>query len=93
MSETKKTTRTLIGRVISNKMQKTINVLIVRKVPHPKYKKYVTRRSKIFAHDEQGVCQEGDLVMIEECRPLSKNKSWMLVNVLEKAAEKVEVKL
>jgi small subunit ribosomal protein S17 len=92
-NEHAKTTRTLVGRVVSNKMQKTINVLIERKVPHPKYGKYITRRSKIFAHDENNTCQIGDLVMIKECRRLSKNKSWMLVNVLEKAAQKTEVNL
>ncbi len=93
MSAQTKTRRTLIGRVISTKMQKTVNVLVERKVPHPKYGKYVKRRSKIFAHDEANSCQIGDLVMIEECRRLSKNKSWTLVNVLEKAAQETEVKV
>lgn len=87
MSETTSNTRTITGRVVSNKMQKTIVVLIERKVAHPKYGKYVTRRSKRFAHDEEGICQEGDLVSIKESRPLSKNKSWVLVKVLEKAAQ------
>ena len=87
MSEaTSKTVRTLTGKVISNKMNKTINVLIERKVAHPKYGKYVVRRSKIFAHDENNICQIGDQVLIQECRPLSRHKSWMLVQVLEKTA-------
>lgn len=87
MSEVKKTARTLIGRVVSNKMKKTINVLIERKVKHPRYGKYVGRRSKIFAHDESNICHIGDMVMIQECRPLSKNKSWILIKVLDKSVE------
>jgi len=87
MNDKTQTRRTLIGRVISNKMQKTINVLIERKVAHPRYGKYVTRRTKIFAHDENNVCQMGDTVMIEEFRPLSKHKNWVLVKVLEKAEQ------
>lgn len=87
MSEIEKTKRTLTGRVVSNKMKKTINVLIERKVPHPRYGKYITRRSKIFAHDENNICQEGDWVVIREGRPLSKNKSWVLVEVLRKAEQ------
>lgn len=85
MSEENKLTRALIGRVVSNKMDKTIVVLIERKVAHPRYGKYVKKRTKIFAHDEQNVCQIGDKVVINETRPLSKNKSWMLAQVLEKA--------
>jgi len=88
MSEQSSTNnRTLIGKVVSNKMQKTIVVLVERKVPHPKYGKYVTRRSKRFAHDEASVCHEGDIVMIKEGRPLSKNKNWVLVKVLEKSSQ------
>lgn len=82
-----KKTRTLVGRVISNKMQKTINVLVVYKVRHPKYGKYINRRIKKLAHDESNSCQIGDLVIIAECRPLSRHKNWRLVEVLEKAAE------
>lgn len=85
MTEETKVSRNLIGRVISNKMQKSITVLIERKVPHPRYGKYVKRTTKLHAHDETGVCNEGDLVAIEQCRPLSKTKSWRLVKVLEKA--------
>jgi small subunit ribosomal protein S17 len=86
MSEQTKTTRTLTGRVVSNKMDKTITVEVDRQVAHPLYQKIVRRRSKLHAHDEQNECTEGDLVMIEECRPLSKTKSWRLVKVVEKAA-------
>ncbi len=83
--EVNSSSRTITGRVVSNKMQKTIVVLVERKVPHPKYGKYVKRTSKRFAHDEESVCREGDLVMIRETRPLSKNKNFELVKVLEKA--------
>ncbi len=89
MSEQIKETRIITGRVVSNKMNKTINVLVERKVKHPKYGKYLTRRAKIFAHDENNVCQIGDLVVIQEGRPLSKNKSWTLVKVLETSGQKV----
>jgi len=78
-------TRTLTGRVVSNKMDKTITVNVERQVQHPLYKKIIRRRTKLHAHDEQNECGEGDLVMIEECRPLSRTKSWRLVKVLEKA--------
>ncbi len=79
--------RTIIGRVVSNKMQKTIVVSVERKVPHPKYGKYVKRNSKRFAHDEENVCRIGDLVLIKETRPLSKNKNFELVKVLEKTLQ------
>jgi small subunit ribosomal protein S17 len=65
-------------------MDKTITVLVVRQVKHPLYKKYIRRSTKVHAHDEQNECREGDKVMIEECRPLSKNKSWRLVKVLDR---------
>lgn len=80
-----KNARTLIGRVISNKMLKTINVSIERKVKHPKYGKYLKRTSKILAHDPENQCQEGDTVIIQEGRPISKRKSWLLVQVLVKS--------
>ena len=83
--EAAKAARALNGRVISNKMDKTITVLVERRVQHPVYGKFVTRRTKLKAHDENRVCQEGDLVQIEECRRLSKTKAWRLVKVLEKA--------
>jgi small subunit ribosomal protein S17 len=80
------TARTLTGRVLSNKMDKTITVIVERQVAHPLYKKIVRRRTKLHAHDEQNECAEGDLVMIEECRPLSRTKAWRLVKVVERAA-------
>lgn len=79
--------QTLIGRVVSNKMQKTIVVLVERKVPHPKYGKYVKRNGKRFAHDEENICREGDLVMIKETRPLSKKKNYELVKVIQKSLQ------
>ena len=88
MSEkTEKTARALSGRVISNKMNKTITVLVERRVQLPLYGKYVTRRTKLHAHDETNECKEGDVVMIEACRPLSRSKSWRLVRVIERARE------
>jgi len=77
--------RTLAGRVISDKMQKTITVLIERKVKHPLYKKYVKRSTKLHAHDENDECRVGDKVSIEQCRPLSKNKAWRLHRIIERA--------
>lgn len=85
MTEQNKLTRTLTGRVISDKMNKTITVLVERKVPHPVYGKYVRRSTKIHAHDEKNESKQGDKVMIEECRPLAKTKTWRLVKVVEKA--------
>lgn len=85
MSEKTKTIRNLRGKVISNKMDKTVVVLVVRKVKHPVYGKYIKRSSKIHAHDEGNICQEGDTVMIAECRPISRTKRWRVVEVIEKA--------
>jgi len=82
---TEKKVRTLTGRVVSNKMDKTITVLIERKVKHPKYGKFIKRSTKLHVHDENNQCQEGDVVMIKECRPLSKTKSWQLHKVIEQA--------
>ena len=87
MTEQVKTTRTMSGRVVSDKMDKTITVLIERRVPHPVYGKYVRRSTKIHAHDQNNECKEGDTVVIEPCRPLAKTKSWRLVKILEKAKE------
>ncbi len=87
MTEAKKTPRSLSGRVVSNKMHKTVTVLIERKIRHPLYHKYIRRRTKLHAHDENNEGGQGDLVLIQECRPLSKTKSWRLVKVLEKAPE------
>jgi small subunit ribosomal protein S17 len=78
--------RTLTGRVVSNKMDKTVAVAIERLVRHDKYGKYVRRTTKLLAHDEQNECKEGDLVDITPCRPLSRRKSWKLKRVVERAA-------
>ena len=83
-SQVAKRTRTFQGSVLSAKMDKTITVLVVRQVKHALYKKYIRRSTKVHAHDEQNECREGDKVIIEECRPLSKNKSWRLVKVLDR---------
>ncbi|MDP1707716.1 MAG: 30S ribosomal protein S17 [Gammaproteobacteria bacterium] len=80
-----KASRTVTGRVVSNKMDKSITLLVERTVQHPMYGKYIRRTTKLLAHDEINECMEGDLVAVEQCRPLSKNKSWRLVKVLEKA--------
>ena len=77
--------RTLTGRVVSNKMQKTIAVEIERLVKHPQYGKFVRRTTKLLAHDESGASKEGDLVTITPCRPMSRHKSWRLLEVVEKA--------
>jgi len=78
--------RTLTGKVVSNKMDKSVTVLIERRVKHPVYGKYITRSTKLHAHDENNVCKEGDIVTIAECRPISKTKAWALVEVVEAAA-------
>ena len=83
-SEEKKI-RTVTGRVISNKMDKSVSVSVERTVKHPLYGKYLRRSTKYMAHDEENACNEGDLVMIAECRPYSKNKSWRLVEIVGRA--------
>jgi len=85
MTEQNTTQRTLTGKVISNKMDKSITVLIERRVQHPVYGKFIRRSTKLHAHDENNVCKEGDVVTIAECRPLSKTKAWTLVEVIESA--------
>lgn len=77
--------KTRLGKVVSNKMEKTITVSIERKVPHPVYKKYFKKTTKLMAHDEKNECNIGDVVKIMETRPLSKIKRWRLVEVVEKA--------
>jgi small subunit ribosomal protein S17 len=77
--------RTVQGRVVSNKMDKTITVVVERFVKHPIYGKFIKRSTKLHAHDESNVCNQGDVVTVRECRPLSKNKNWTLVDVVEKA--------
>lgn len=84
MSETPNK-RTLTGRVVGNKMQKTVTVLVERRVRHPLYGKTITRSKKYHAHDEKGEYHEGDTVVIEECRPLARTKSWRVVRLLDKA--------
>jgi small subunit ribosomal protein S17 len=83
MSENVTKLRTITGRVVSNKMDKTITVLVERVVKHPVYGKYIKRSTKMMAHDEQNICQEGDIVAITSCRPMSKHKTFKLVSVLE----------
>ncbi len=75
--------RTVIGTVVSNKMDKTAVVMVMRKIRHPKYGKYIKRKTKLFAHDENNTCKEGDTVLIKQSRPLSKKKHWVLVEVIE----------
>lgn len=77
--------KTKVGLVVSNKMDKSVTVSIERYSMHEKYKKYITQKKKFMAHDEKNECNIGDKVEIRECRPLSKNKSWRVVKVLEKA--------
>jgi small subunit ribosomal protein S17 len=83
MSE--QTVRTVVGKVVSNKMDKTITVLVERRVKHSVYGKYITRSSKLHAHDADNSCNIGDTVTISESRPLSKTKSWMLQDINERA--------
>jgi len=78
--------RTITGRVVSNKMDKTVTVLVERLVKHPVYGKYIKRSTKLFAHDENNVCNEGDMVAISPCRPYSKKKTFMMVEVLNNKA-------
>jgi small subunit ribosomal protein S17 len=87
MAAAEKRTRTVTGKVVSNRMDKTITVLIERRVKHPVYGKYITRSSRVHAHDENNECRIGDLVTVAESRPLSRTKTWKLVQVVEQAAE------
>ena len=75
--------RAVRGSVISARMDKSITVLVVRQFKHPLYKKYIRRSTRLHAHDESNICKEGDTVLIEECRPISKTKSWRVIGVLE----------
>ena len=85
MSEEKKS-RTIVGLVVSDKMDKTVSVAIERRVKHATYGKYIRRTTKVMAHDENNECKAGDRVAISESRPVSKNKSWRVVDVVERAA-------
>lgn len=82
MSNSESTARTVVGKVVSDKMQKTIVVLVERTVKHPKYGKILRRTTKLHAHDENQVCKIGNTVKIRESRPISKKKSWELVEVI-----------
>ena len=86
MSETSKTRKTRQGAVISNAMDKSVVVLVERKVRHKLYGKFIRRRVKYMAHDAANACSVGDIVLIEECRPLSKNKRWRVLNIVQRAA-------
>jgi len=86
MNTSEKRANTLEGRVVSDKMQKTITVLIERQVQHGMYNKFIRRSTKVHAHDAEGECREGDLVRIAECAPLSKTKNWQVVEILERVA-------
>src|SRR5262245_29857142 len=84
-----KTVRRTIGRVVSNKMKKSVTVSVERLVRHPVYGKIIRRTTKIMAHDEDGTCRQGDTVAIVECRPISKRKAWRVVEILERAPQDV----
>ena len=84
--EQAKTQRTVIGRVVSDKMDKTVSVAIDRLIKHPMYGKYIRRTTKVLAHDANNECKSGDRVAIAECKPVSKNKAWAVVNVVERSA-------
>jgi small subunit ribosomal protein S17 len=87
MSESTEQLRTVEGRVVSNKMNKTVTILVERQVKHPLYGKYIRRSTKLHAHDEENACNEGDVVRVTECRPLSKTKNWRVVEVITRAAK------
>jgi small subunit ribosomal protein S17 len=84
-TKTTATTRRTVGRVVSNKMNKSVTVSVERLIKHPVYGKFIRRTTKIMAHDEEQTCREGDTVAIVECRPISKRKAWKVVEVLERA--------
>lgn len=87
MSGAEKRTRVVTGKVVSNRMDKTITVLLERRVKHPVYGKYITRSSRIHAHDENNQCSIGDTVTVAESRPISKSKSWKLLEVVSSATQ------
>mgnify|MGYP002622936330 CR=1 FL=1 len=87
MSDNATQLRTVEGRVVSNKMNKTVTVLVERQVKHALYGKYIRRSTKLHAHDEDNACREGDVVRVAECRPLSKTKNWRVVEVVTRAGE------
>lgn len=85
MSSEDRKQRSVIGRVVSNKMDKTVTVSLERLVKHPLYGKYIRRSSKVHAHDPENSCSEGDTVRIEQTRPISKTKAWQVIEVVERA--------
>ena len=87
MNDTQKKLHTVEGRVVSNKMDKTITVLVERQVKHALYGKYIRRSTKLHAHDADNSCNEGDIVRVAECAPMSKTKNWRVVTIVTRAAE------
>ncbi|HBK55622.1 MAG TPA: 30S ribosomal protein S17 [Xanthomonadales bacterium] len=87
MNSTDSKLRTIEGRVVSNKMDKTVTVLVERQVKHPLYGKFIRRSTKLHAHDDGNVCREGDVVRVSECRPISKTKNWRVVEIVTRAGE------
>ncbi|MCP4408058.1 MAG: 30S ribosomal protein S17 [Gammaproteobacteria bacterium] len=87
MNDQQKVQNTRVGRVVSDKMDKTVSVLTVRRVKHPVYGKYIRRSTKLHVHDESNQCRMGDQVVIRECRPLSRHKSWTLVQIVDRAGK------
>ena len=87
MNNTEKKQRTVQGRVVSNKMDKTVTVLVERQVKHELYGKYIRRSTKLHAHDADNSCNEGDIVRVAECAPLSKTKNWRVVEIVTRAAQ------
>ena len=85
--DTEKKQRTVQGRVVSNKMDKTVTVVVERQVKHELYGKYIRRSTKLHAHDAENSCNEGDVVRVAECAPMSKTKNWRVVEIVERAAE------
>ena len=86
MNEQTSTNRALQGRVVSDKMDKTVTVMVERRVKHPIYGKYVRRSTKVHAHDENNECRKGDVVVVEQCRPISKSKKWRFIKLVERPA-------
>ncbi len=88
MTEENKNQRTIVGRVVSDKMDKTVSVAIERRIKHSAYGKYIRRTTKVLAHDASNKCKPGDRVAISECKPISKNKSWAVVDIVERASDR-----
>jgi len=88
MTEENKNQRTIVGRVVSDKMDKTVSVAIERLIKHSVYGKYIRRTTKVLAHDASNECKSGDRVAISECKPISKNKAWAVVDIVERASDR-----